>query len=77
MADPEKYFVSLYGWGQSFAVSRVVLTKICLADMGEEEEASPIPIPICQKIREASPISIPTRPDFCWDIIPLEISRLS
>ena len=45
--------------------------------MGEEEEASPIPIPICQKIREASPISIPTRPDFCWDIIPLEISRLS
>ena len=34
-----------------------------------------IPIPICQKDEMAILISISTLPDFCRDIIPLEISR--
>ena len=34
-----------------------------------------IPIPICQKDKMAILISISTLPDFCRDIIPLEISR--
>ena len=48
-------------------------SPISISIFQKVEEASPISI--FQKVEEASPISISTQLDFCWDIIPLEISR--